>query len=60
MCDTPRGAELGELCTHILRAIVEVEYFRIPCSENISLSSEMTLTTLLWPDGRHWMRIIFE
>ena len=28
MCDTPRGAELGELCTHILRVIVGVEYFR--------------------------------
>ena len=28
MCDTSRGAELSELCTHILRAIVGVEYFR--------------------------------
>ena len=28
MCDTPRGAELGELYTLILRAIVRVEYFR--------------------------------
>ena len=27
MCDTPRGAELSELWTCILRAIVGVEYF---------------------------------
>ena len=27
MCDTPRGAELRELCTHILRVVVRVEYF---------------------------------
>ena len=27
MCDTPRGAELGKLCTRILRAIVRAEYF---------------------------------
>ena len=27
MCDTPRGAELGKLCTHILRAIVRAKYF---------------------------------
>ena len=26
MCDTPRGAELSELCTCILRAIVGAEY----------------------------------
>ena len=27
VCDIPRGAELSELCTHILRAIVRAEYF---------------------------------
>ena len=27
VCDTPRGTELSELCTHILRAMVRVEYF---------------------------------
>ena len=28
MCDMPRGAELSELWTCILRAIVRAEYFR--------------------------------
>ena len=27
MCDTPISAELSELCTDILRAVVGVEYF---------------------------------
>ena len=27
ICDTPRGAKLSELCTHILRALVRAEYF---------------------------------
>ena len=32
----------------------------MPCSENISFSSETTLLALLWPGGRCWMKIIFE
>ena len=27
MCDTQRGAEFSELCTHILRVVVGAEYF---------------------------------
>ena len=27
LCDSPRGVELSELCTHILRAIVRAKYF---------------------------------
>ena len=27
MCDTPRGLELHELCTHIWRVVVRVEDF---------------------------------
>ena len=42
------------------RPLSEQRASGIPCSGNISLSSKMTLAEVLWPDGRHHTRIIFE
>ena len=58
--NTCLGKSIGLWVVWSCGALSEQRTLGMPCSENISFSSEVTLLALLWPGGRHHMKIIFE